>query len=104
MRGDAAMHLRLFALGLLSVGALGFTLGCLKESADSAAPVLSPEEAKEALVELIRNSPDTFEVKFDPDQYALKPLEDQGPGKYRMGWFWIDVPRTSYQLHLVGKA
>jgi hypothetical protein len=41
-------------------------------------------------------------VTFDPDEYARKPLEDRGDGKYDLGWFSIDVPHTSFNLGLHG--
>jgi hypothetical protein len=81
-----------------------FTFVCFVVPNIVAATCLTPEKAREALVDLMRNDPHALPwMKFDPDEYALKPLEDQGGGRYRLGWFEIDVSRASYQLLLIGK-
>jgi hypothetical protein len=66
-------------------------------------PVLTAEDAKAALVDLFRTSPKTFEVQFDPDQYAAEPIEEDGAGQYKFGWFHVDVPNKKYRLNLVPK-
>lgn len=61
-----------------------------------AEPTLTPESARAALVELVRNDPKTFEVKVDPDDLLATQLEDTGTGKYKLGWIGIDIQGHTY--------
>lgn len=104
------MWTRLLVLALLGVGISAFALGYRDDPSNNTpdteisvdTQVFSPEQAKAALIDLFRSQPDAFVVRFNPDEYAQKPLEDCGNGQYDSGWFWIDVPRTSFKLDLVG--
>lgn len=58
---------------------------------------LSPEEARSAIVALVREKPDTFIGRPDLDRLATLPVTDTGDGKYAFGAFSIDLPARRYQ-------
>jgi hypothetical protein len=65
---------------------------------------LTPEEARSALLAYLRAHPESFEVRLDADEYARKRMEiqrDGKEGKYRFGWFHVDVPGKVFALYLV---
>src|SRR5262245_17935749 len=99
------MSKQCIAFLVAAVAVIVFVAG--KPAPPGAAPdarVLTPEYARAALVELHREQPYACGVKIDPDEYAAKPLEERGKGRYRLGWFSIDVTRPSFQLALIGKG
>ena len=63
-------------------------------------PPLTPDTARAALVEFFRSAPEAFEVKFNPAEYAAMPIDDQGEGQYKLGWFRVDLPNRKYHLQL----
>jgi hypothetical protein len=76
--------------------------GCSAATTEERPPEFTPDSARAALAALVREHPETFEVKYDADEeVAKKKIEPQGDGKYRVGPFHIDVPGKAFALYLV---
>jgi hypothetical protein len=122
MRRPRAFRVQVFA----AAAAVASLLGCARQalppkpapsrvSSTSAAATgpLSAEEARQAVVELIRRRPDLFIGHPDPDRLAKLPLVDVGEGKYQFGaitvhpqkgWYNADVGREGPEpYHYEGK-
>jgi hypothetical protein len=59
---------------------------------------LTAEEAKSALVELLRESPTAFQRTLDWDDLARQPLIGRRLGRYTCGDFRISLPEARYQI------
>lgn len=88
--------------------AVGATIcSALLVSCDSGCPqsqpvppqrVLTAEDARGALVELLRGNPTAFQRRFDADDLAKQPLTSEAPGSYLCGGFRIEVAAARYQI------
>jgi hypothetical protein len=65
-------------------------------NAASTRPSLTPEAAKQAVIELIRTHPNLFIGKPDPDRLAGLPLIDRGDGSYGFGVVVVNPARGWY--------
>ncbi len=62
--------------------------------------MLTAEQARQALLELIRSRPDAFIGSPDPDKLARIPLEDRADGKYAFGTFVLDLINQRYSADI----
>jgi hypothetical protein len=62
--------------------------------------MLTADQAKQAVLELIRSHIDTFIGSPDPGKLAELPLEDRGEGKYAFGAFVVDLPNRRYSADI----
>ena len=58
--------------------------------------MLTAEQARQAVLELIRSRPDAFIGFPDSDKLAELPLKDRAEGKYAFGAFVVDLPNQRY--------
>ena len=66
-------------------------------SSESGATKLTGEDAKQALIALIRAQPDLFAGEPDPDRFAALPVTERSePGTYQLGRFVIDTSARTY--------
>ena len=62
--------------------------------------MLTADQAKRAVLELIRSRPDAFIGSPDPDKLAGLPLDDRAEGKYSLGAFVLDLPNRRYSADI----
>jgi hypothetical protein len=89
--------MRLFATGLFVclavLAVILFSPGVVHPTSG-----LTTEEAKAALVELLRRAPTAFERKLKWDDLAKQPVITRGPGRHSCGDFRISLPDAKYQI------
>jgi hypothetical protein len=61
---------------------------------------LTAEEAKAALVELLRRNRTAFQRELDPADLAKEPVTASGSGNYRCGRFTLRVNEASYEAFI----
>jgi hypothetical protein len=75
-------------------------LGALPTRQQPAVPKspLTGEQARAALVDLLRNDLTAFQRQLDPDELAKQPVTGNARDRYRVGQFSIDVSAATYQV------
>ena len=66
----------------LMILAAGLSVGVLPSCGSGQKPVLTSEEARHALVVLLRNDPSAFQRPLDADKLSRQPVKAVGPAKY----------------------
>ena len=61
---------------------------------------LTADQARQAVLELIRSRPDAFIGSPDPDKLAELPLGDRAEGKYAFGAFVVDLTNQRYSADI----
>jgi hypothetical protein len=64
------------------------------------APPLTPERARQAVLDLMREDPKAFVGSPDPQVLGDMPLVDQGNGEYRFGAFSVNPAAARYSASL----
>ena len=62
--------------------------------------MLTADQARRAVLELIRSHPTAFIGSPDPGRLQRLPLEERGEGKYAFGAFVVDVPNQRYSADI----
>lgn len=62
--------------------------------------MLTAEQARQAVLELIRSRPDAFIGSPDSDKLAELPLEDRAEGEYAFGAFVVDLTNQRYSADI----
>jgi hypothetical protein len=79
-----------------------------RKQADAGAPEqtqgesLTAEQARQAVLALIRSRPKVFVGAPDPDRLAKLPLKERGDGEYSFGAFVVNLPKRWYAAHVGG--
>ncbi len=62
--------------------------------------MLTPDQARQAVLELIRSRPNTFIGAPDADRLEELRLEQRAEGKYAFGAFVVDLPNRRYSADI----
>jgi hypothetical protein len=87
--------MKLLATGLFACLVISAVIVCSPEVVRGK-PGLSADEARNALIELLRKHPAAFQRKLDWRGLAKQPLTGVGAGRYTCGDFRISLPDATY--------
>lgn len=62
--------------------------------------VFTSDQARQAVLDLIRSQPNAFIGSPDPDRLQKLPLEERADGKYAFGAFVVDLPNQRYSADI----
>ena len=84
-----------------AVSAIAFGFGLQPHRPLTAKPSqheLTAEDARNALIDLLRRNPTAFQRELDPNELARQPLIELRPGTYQLDGFLIQLPAAIYQI------
>ena len=74
--------------------------GCQRAASLPAPPKLTPELARDALLDLIRREPDLFAGNPLPERLAQLPVKSRGDGTFSFSAFVIDPTRKTFSAEI----